>query len=81
MLSICNALSHNFTVKSLAFFNKSHNESPNDAKRTASEQASRRDMKFLTRYATKVIRTLVIFEYKVLSFSLTVTLDQFENIC
>ena len=64
MLSICIALSHNFTVKSLAFFNKSHNESPNVKKKTASEQASRHDMKFITRYAIEVITIIILKQLK-----------------
>lgn len=47
MLSICIALSYNFTVKSWAIFNKSQNESQNVEKKTASEQASRHDTKWL----------------------------------
>ena len=60
MLSICIALSHNFTVKSLPFCNKSHNESPNVKKKTASEQASRHD----TRYAIKVITMIILKQLK-----------------
>ena len=64
MLSICIALSYNFTVKSLAIFNKSQNESQNVEKKTASEQASRHDMKFLTRFAIKVIAMIILKQLK-----------------
>ena len=39
-------IAHNFTDKSLAFFKKSQNESPNGEKKITSEQPSRHDMKF-----------------------------------
>ena len=46
MLSVCIALSHNLTDKSLAIYKKSQNESPNGEKKITSEQTSRHDMKF-----------------------------------
>ena len=45
MLSVCIALSHKLTDKSLAIYKKSQNESPNGEKKITSEQASRHDMK------------------------------------
>lgn len=64
MLNMCIALPYNFTVKSLAIFNKSQNESPNVEKKIASEQPSRHDMKFLTRFAIKVIAKIILKQLK-----------------
>lgn len=60
MLSICMALSYNFTDKSLAIFKKSQNESPNVEKKIASEEASKHGMKFLTRFPIKVIAMIIL---------------------
>ena len=60
ILSICIALSYNFTVKSWAIFNKSQNVE----KKTASEQASRHDTKFFTRFAAKVIAMIILKQLK-----------------
>ena len=64
MLSVCIALSHNFTDKSLAIFKKSQNESPNGEKKITSEQDSRHDMKFLTRYLIKVFAMIILKQLK-----------------
>ena len=64
MLSVCIALSHNLTDKSLAIFKKSQNESPNGEKKTTSEQDSRHDMKFLTRYLIKVFAMIILKQLK-----------------
>ena len=64
MLSVCIALSHNFTDKSLAIFKKSQNESPNGEKKITSEQDSRHDMKFLTRYLIKVFAMIILKKLK-----------------
>ena len=64
MLNVCIAFSHNFTDKSLAIFKNSQNESPNSEKKMTSEQASRHDMKFLTRYLIKVIAIIILKQLK-----------------
>ena len=64
MLSVCIALSRNFIDKSLAIFKKSQNESPNGEKKITSEQDSRHDMKFLTRYLIKVFAMIILKKLK-----------------
>ena len=64
MFSVCIALSRNFIDKSLAIFKKSQNESPNGEKKITSEQDSRHDMKFLTRYLIKVFAMIILKKLK-----------------